>query len=124
MFTKRETVEITTAADGTGIGYTSVVNGRILSVQYVKPTSGGFADGVDIDVTTDVTNQQIWSEDDVNASAIKLPRQAVHSTAGVAAAYAENYPILEPVFAAEERVKIAIASGGSGGKGTFHITIG
>jgi hypothetical protein len=124
MFCKRETVTITTAADGTGTGYSNVVNGRILSVQYVKPTSGGFSDGVDFNITTETTGQTVLAKNDVNASAIHCPRQAVHSVAGVAANYADGYPVLEPVIVADERIKIQIAAGGSGGIGTFHITIG
>ena len=68
MFTKRETVEITTVADGSVIGYSKPVNGRILSVQYVKTD---FADGVDFAITSETTAQQIWTQDNVNAAALK-----------------------------------------------------
>jgi hypothetical protein len=121
MFLKRETVTITTAADGSGIGYSKPVNGRILSVQYVKTD---FADGVDFAITSETTAQQIWAQDNVNAAAIKAPRQAVHNTAGVAAEYTTGFAIVEPVVVAEERIKISITNGGDTKSGTFHITIG
>lgn len=121
MFTKRVTVAVTTAADGTGLGYSNPVNGRILSVQYVKTD---YDDGVDFTITTETTGQTVWTQSDVNASAVKVPRQATHSTAGVAATFDGTRPVLEPVFVADERIKIAIASGGNVKSGTFHITVG
>jgi hypothetical protein len=121
MFLKREIVEIITAADGSAIGYSKPVNGRILSVQYVKTD---FADGVDFAITSENTAQQIWAQDNVNAAAVKVPRQAVHNTAGVAVEYATGFAIVEPIVVVDERIKIAITNGGATKSGTFHITIG
>jgi hypothetical protein len=121
MFTKRETVTLTTAADGSVIDYSTPVNGRVLSVRYVKTD---FADGVDFAITTETSGQQIWDQDNVNASATKAPRQAVHNTAGVAAEYATGFAIVEPIVVADERIKISITNGGATKSGTFHITIG
>lgn len=118
-------VVVTTAADGSGVGYTPVINGRIQSVRYVKAVSGGFSDGVDVDVTGDVTGIVLWDEDNVNASATRAPRQATHSTAGVAALYAGGgAAVLDHVWIAGERVKIAVANGGDTKTGTFYVTIG
>lgn len=121
MFAKRETVSVTTIANGSATSYSSVVNGRILSIQYVKDD---FADGVDFTITCETTGRTLWSQDNVNASAEVLPRAATHSTAGVAATYDGTRAVLEPVVVANERVKIVIASGGATKSGTFYITIG
>jgi hypothetical protein len=121
MFIKRETVILTTAADGSIIGYTAPVNGRILSIQYVKTD---FADGVDFAITAETTAQQLWAQDNVNASATKAPRQAAHNTAGVAAEYATGFAVVEPIAVDNERIKIAITNGGDAKSGTFHITVG
>lgn len=121
MFIKRETVTITTAANGSGTGYSAVVNGRILSIQYVKDD---FADGVDFAVTAETTGRSLWSQENVNASAEILPRKQVSETDGTALTYDGTYKVCEPIALADERVKIVIASGGNAKSGTFYITIG
>lgn len=125
MFVQKYEVNITTDADGDGVGYTPVCNGRVLAVSYIKPSSGGFADGVDFNITTEDSLQEVWDQDDVNASAIVVPRQATHSTAGVAALYAAGgTAVNDYVFVADERIKITVASGGDGGVGKFIVMVG
>lgn len=122
MFAQRETVIVTTAANGSATVYTSKsVTGRVLSVAYTKDD---FANGVDFAVTTDRSGQNVWTESDVNASKQVCPRQATHSVAGVAATYDDTRPVLEPVVAVNERIKIVVASGGDTKSGTFDVIIG
>jgi hypothetical protein len=121
MTIKRHTVSITTAADGSGSGYTPVFSGRISQVRYGKTD---FADGVDFTITLEATGETIWAEDNVNASATRAPRQATHSTAGVAALYAgSGTAVNDKIVAAADRVKIVVAAGGDTKTGTFHVTV-
>ncbi len=124
-YAQAHTVTITTAADGTGTGYTPTVTGKILNVRYTKATSGGYDDGIDIDVETEATGQTIWSQDDVNATALVAPRQATHSTAGVASLYAAGgEPVEDYIYACNERIKISVGSGGEVKTGTFLVIVG
>jgi hypothetical protein len=96
-----------------------VVNGRILTIRYLKATTGSFADTVDFDVTTEDSGVVVWDEDDVTASATVLPRQAVHSTAGVASETESDC-----LYVANERIKIEVADGGNGKVGQFVVLVG
>lgn len=118
----RFSVSVTTASDGSATVYSpSNVTGIIRLVKYVKTD---FADGVDFTITSDVTGQNIWVENDVNAAKSVSPRQATHSTAGVAALYAGGgSAVLGDVVVADERIKIVIASGGDTKTGTFIFVV-
>ena len=113
-FAKREVVELTTAANGSIIGYTKAVNGVISSVQYVKTD---FADGVDFAITCETTGRNIWTELNVNASIDKMPRQATDGTDGAAGAFVDQIAV------ADERIKISITNGGDTKTGKFYVTI-
>jgi len=122
MYAERHAVTVTTDADGAGTGYTPVVTGNVLAIHYVK---ADFADGVDFTITAEATGESIWAQVNVNASASVVPRQATHSTAGVAALYAAaGVAVLAPVTVAADRVKIAVASGGDTKSGTFMLIVG
>jgi len=124
MYLNRQTVDVVTAADGSATAYSAVVNGRVLSIQYVKDATTPFSDGVDFTVTGEITGTTLWSELNVNASKAVAPREQVHSTAGVGLTYDGTRAVCEPVGFAEERVKIVIASGGDTKKGRFYILVG
>lgn len=118
---KRHKVTITTAADGTATGYSPVISGEIMQVEYVK---GDYADGVDFTITGEDTSVNIWTQSNVNASAVVAPRQPTHSQAGVASLYAAGGTAVQaPIAIARDRVKIAIAQGGNAKVGTFHILV-
>lgn len=115
-------VNVTTDANGAATAYTNLtVTGRILSVIYTKTD---FANGVDFDVTTDKTGQTVWDEDDVNASKTICPRQATHTTAGVAATYDGTRAVLDHVYACQELIKIVVGSGGATKTGKFTVIVG
>lgn len=125
MYATKHIVTIAVAADGSGTGYTPVVNGRVLAISYIKPTSGGYADTVDFDVTTEDSAVVIWDEDNVTASKAVFPRAGTHTTAGVAAVYAAGgSPVLDYIPISNERIKITVANGGASGTGTFHVIVG
>lgn len=121
MHVQRYSVAVTTNASGDAEAYSEQVNGLLSQIRYVKPGSGGFADTVDFTITSEDTGETLWSQENVTASATVAPRQTVHSTAGVAAAYADTFPVTD-LIAVSGRIKIVIANGGNGGSGTFHFT--
>lgn len=125
MYATKHIVTIAVAADGSGEGFTPVVNGRVLAISYIKPTSGGYADTVDFDVTTEDSAVAIWDEDNVTTSKAVFPRAGTHTTAGVAALYAESgAPVLDYIPICNERIKITVANGGTSGTGAFHVIVG
>lgn len=125
MAPKRHLVTVTTDSDGNGTGYTSgVINGRVISVQYVKDGgSDAYADGVDVIVSGESTGAIVWDEDDVNASCIRHPKAASYlNTSGAAMLFAAGgTAVPADVVIAGERIKVAIASGGDTKTGTFYI---
>jgi hypothetical protein len=123
MAIRRFTVPVTTGT-ATGQAFSPFLSGYIESIQYVKAGSGNFTDGVDFTITADVTGETLWTESNVNASVVKRPRAATHSTAGVAALYAAaGTAVLARIALSRDRVKIAVAEAGNGTTGTFIITV-
>lgn len=120
-YAERHVVEVTTAADGSATAYSPTVTGKLSQIRYVK---NDFAAGVDFTITAEATGETLWAENDVNASATRAPRQATHSTAGVAALYAgSGTAVNDKIALANDRIKIVIASGGNATRGTFHIVM-
>lgn len=116
---RRYTVPVVTASDGTATAYSPPLSGYIVQIQYVKTD---FADGVDFTITAEATAQTLWAESDVNAAKVCFPRQATHTTAGVAALYASGgTAVLDKIALSRDRVKIAIAQGGNVKSGSFFI---
>lgn len=118
---RRQKITVTTAADGSATAYSPRLSGKVHSIHYVK---GDFANGVDFAVTAEATGENLWTESDVNASAVRYPRAATHTQAGAAALYAAGGTgILDKPGLANDRVKIVVAQGGSAKTGAFHILI-
>lgn len=118
---ERHTISLTTDSGGAVTAYTlGPVNGSIVSIQYVKTD---FADGVDFTVTGETTGLAIWTGTNVNASTTVAPRQATHDTSGVASLYAAaGEPVEDRIAVVDERIKVAVASGGDTKTGTLYIT--
>lgn len=121
MHVQRFSVTLTTDASGDVIGYTDPVNGLLSQIRYVKPGAGNFDNGVDFTVTLEDTGETLWAESDVNASATRAPRQATHSTAGVAALYAGSGTAVNDLIAVSGRIKVVVAQGGNAKVGTLHF---
>ena len=120
-FIQRFEVAVTTIADGSATAYTPNFTGKLSQIRYVKTD---YAAGVDFTITSEATGETIWTQADVNASATVAPRQATHSTAGVAALYAGGESaVLGPICIAKDRIKIVIAQGGDTKTGTFHFVV-
>lgn len=130
-FIHRETVVVTGSSTGDTTAFTEVVTGKILLVKYTRPGSIPLSSASDFTVTTEDTSQSIWSQSNVDATTEVRPRAATHTTAGVAHTFGSTTSgadvILEPIVAANERIKIVIAQGsttGAGTAGTFDVLIG
>ncbi len=118
---RRYKVTVTTAADGTVTAFSPRLAGELHSAHYVK---GDFADGVDFTITSEATGETLWAESNVNASAVRYPRQPTHSNAGVAALYAAGgTAVQERPALGNDRIKIVIAQGGNAKTGTFHFLV-
>lgn len=121
MALRRHVVPVTTAADGSATAYSPYLSGYVHEIHYVKTD---FADGVDFTITAEATGETIWTQSDVNAAAVKAPRQATHSTAGVASLYASGgTAVNDRIALGRDRVKIVIAQGGNAKSGAFHIVV-
>jgi hypothetical protein len=121
---RRFKVPVTTAADGTATVYTPRLSGKIHQIEYVKPASGGFDDGVDFTIAGEATGIGLWTESNVNASAVRAPRMATHSQVGAASLFAAGGTAVQDRIAlASDRVKITIAQGGNAKAGTFHVLV-
>ncbi len=123
MALRRFVVTATADGDGAAEVYSPVLSGKLISFRYVKPGSGNFTNGVDFTITAEDTAETLWAEENVNASATRYPRAALHSTAGAASLYAgAGEAVNGKISLSQDRVKIVIANAVSG-SGTFHITI-
>lgn len=120
MQPQRVTVPVTVDPSGDAEVYTAHLSGRLASVRYVKDD---FADGVDFAITVEDTGDTIWTQSDVNDSAAVAPRQATHSTAGVASTYAADMGVLDYIVLAADRIKIVVDAGGNGTSGTFVFIV-
>jgi glutamine cyclotransferase len=121
---KRYKVTVTTASDGTATAYTPRVSGKVHQIEYVKHGSTPFDDGVDFTITGETTGIGLWTESNVNASAVRAPRQATHSQVGAASLFASGgTAVQDRVALANDRVKIAVASGGNAKVGTFYVLV-
>jgi hypothetical protein len=118
---RRQEITVTTSADGSATAYSPRLSGLIHQMHYIKVD---FADGVDFAITSEKTGQSLWTESNVNAAAVKAPRQPTHTQAGVAATLDGTVAALEPIGIANDRIKIVIAAGGNAKSGTFHFLIG
>lgn len=121
---RRHPVTVTTDGSGVVTAYSPKLNGKIVSIQYVKDGSNAYTDGVDFAITSEKTGEQIWTESNVNASKVCYPRAALHSNAGVAALYAAGgVAVLGQIGLGNDRVKITLAQGGANKVGVFHVVV-
>jgi hypothetical protein len=114
---------VTAVTDGSGDAtvYSPYLSGYIHQIEYVKTD---YTDGVDFTITAEATGETIWTQSDVNASAVKATRQPTHSNVGVASLYASGgVAVNDRIALGRDRVKIVIASGGANKTGKFIIIV-
>lgn len=120
MYPIRHTVSIT-GSTGTVNGYTPVVHGRVLRIEY---SSTQYSTGVDITVTGEDSSEPILTKaNQATDTGRWYPRTLTNkSTDGSAATDRE------PPYVAGERIKIAVAaastSTGVTKVGTFAVVVG
>ena len=123
MALRRFVVPVTVDESGEAEVYSPVLSGKLISVRYVKPDSGGYTNGVDFDITSEAIGQDLWDEDNVNASATRYPRAQLQTTAGADSLYAaDGTSVNGKIALSQDRIKIVIANAVSG-IGTFHFTL-
>lgn len=121
MTVRRFEVTVTTASDGSATAYTPYLSGYLQDIQYVKTD---FADNSTFAITAEANGRTLWGESNVNASAIRAPRQATHSTAGAAALYASGgTAVNDRIALGRDRIKIVISSGGNAKTGKFVFMV-
>lgn len=125
MGTRRLSVTVTTAADGTATGYSDTIqHGHLSQVRYVADGSTPYDNTADFTITLEATGEALLSQTNVSASFTKAPRQATHDVSGVAALYAAaGQPVNDKIAIANDRIKVAIAQGGNTKTGVFHFVI-
>ena len=123
MYAERHSITFTThSSAGTVTAYTDKeVTGRILQVQYVKDD---LANGSTITLTGNTTGIPIMAISAMNASATHLPRRATTDQDGAAITYDQTAAVHEAVVLVQEKVKLAISSGGNSKSGEIIITVG
>ena len=120
MNVTRQKITVTTDASGDATSYSAAVNGFLSSIQYVATD---YTAGVDFTITEEETGATLWTQLNVNASAICAPRQHTHDTAGVGLLYAAAGAAVGDMIAVAGRIKIVIAAGGAAKVGTFYINV-
>jgi hypothetical protein len=121
---KRYKLTVTTAADGTVTAFSPRLSGEVHQIEYVKDGSNAYAAGVDFTITGEATGVNLWTQSDVNASAVVAPRQPTHSQVGVALLYAAaGAAVGSRVGLGNDRVKVVLAQGGNAKVGVFHIVM-
>lgn len=118
---RRFKVTVTTDGSGNATAFTPRLAGKVHQIEYVKTD---FANGVDFAITSEATGLNLWTQSDVNASAVVAPRMPSHSQVGAALLYAAGgTAVAVPPALGNDRVKIAIAQGGAAKTGVFHFLI-
>lgn len=123
-YARRVTVVPVCDANGAATSYSDVVSGAIATVAYTKAGSNNFSNGVGATITVESTGESLLAVTNMNATASYGPRQPAHTTAGAASLFAAGgTAVLVPIVVAQDRIKIVIASGGSGTTGTFSVLL-
>ncbi len=120
---RRFKVPVTTDGSGNATAYSPRFAGKIHSVQYVKDGANAYADGVDFTITAAETGENVWTESNVNASAVRYPRASTHNQAGAAALFAAGGTGVLDKIAVVDKLKIVLAQGGANKVGAFHILV-
>lgn len=119
---QRYPVDVTTDGSGNASGATPPVTGRIQTIVYVKDATTPFAAGVDFTITLEKTGENVWTEANVNASAVRAPRQPTHNQDGTAVLHAAGgTPVNDHIVVDNDRILIGIAQGGAAKLGRFYI---
>lgn len=120
MAYQKLSVTATTAADGSATVFipeavatvpgTNKLTGRLVTLIYDKTD---FATGVDFTTTSEDAGETLWTENNVDASTVRSPRQPTHAGDGTASLYAgAGEPVEGAIVLVDDRIKWVIAAGG------------
>ena len=122
MFVQMQDITLNSTTGAAATTYTGHINGRVLSIsiQYASAATTGFATTAALTVVTEVTRQAVWTETlttlaTTTVNLHRVPRQVVHTPAGVALTATEGY-VREPFYVGNERLVVDAATVGSGTK--------
>lgn len=115
-FAQKATVACTATAGGAVTAYSPIMTGQVINAIYTKTN---FSDGAVLLITGEDSGIVIWSQTGVNSSAKISPVQVGSiNTSGAASSLTEN-----PVYVANERIKIAMTGAGNGTTGSFTFIV-
>jgi hypothetical protein len=98
------------------------INGKIVSIQYNKASSGAYADGVDFVITNKRSGEVIWQEANVNASKIVYPQHTTNKPDGTTNAHGASVTGIYDYFvSANDIINIVVDEGGNATTGDFTI---
>ena len=123
----RHDFTLTVDASGNATVYSSQpAHGEIYQIRYVPDGSNPLATGADLAITAEGSGLAIATLTDIGTSAVQwAPRQATHSTAGVASLYAAaGTAVNDRIGIVAERIKVAVAQGGVSKTGVLYIWVG
>lgn len=120
MHVSREAITVTTDGSGDATGYSSLVEGRVLAIYYIKDDYENTATFL---ITTETTGETLWSQANVSATARHNIGVAVMSPVAGALMYEGTNPVVWPCPVGRERIKIVVSAGGNIKSGTFHIIV-
>ena len=120
MYCKEHAIVLTCDGSGDCTAYLAAKTGRVLTLRFDMNTLAATADFV---VSNAETGEVILTES-IAADAFRRPRTVTQNAAGAAANYASSYPVLEPCYLANQRVKVVVAQGGALGAGVLYVGIG
>lgn len=119
MYADKDIITITTDANGDAVESIKAMNGRILSIDYLK-VGTPFANGVDFVIRNKSTDQVILAAGNVNDDITFVPGQPVNQVADAA----EITNAWGPLILADEQVEITIENGGATRTGQFTVKVG
>jgi hypothetical protein len=116
------TKTITVDASGDASVDFAPMNGKLLSIQYRKASSGGYANGVDFVVTNKRSGEVVWQEANVNASKIVYPNRPSNNSDGTPLANGVGTTgIFDYFFLIDDIINIVVDEGGNATTGDFTI---
>lgn len=123
LYTFNKTVTLNSSG-GANVDF-DPINGKLISIQYIKASSDSYEDGVDFTVTNKRSGEIIWQENNVNASKIVYPNHVTNKPDGSTNPHGANVTgIYDNFFLANDKINIIITGGGNAKIGNFIIMYG
>lgn len=112
MIRATQWLSLTTNGSGAASGFSDPFTGRVLAIEYVKTD---FASGVDFTIMKEDTAENLWTEENQDATITCYPRVLLQSVVGADLTAVYDAPVVAG------RVSFAVANGGSAKVGKFRV---